>query len=99
MKFKAGDRVRIRYDGYVLDGREATILGRGNGWGRAASFYGESPGWRLNVDNHGTKSLSLPGAVLTLPERHLEPIIPLGSWGEIANMVGKDIRKPVKIES
>ena len=92
---KAGDRVRIRYGGYVLDGREATILGPSTGWIKGSKFRGEPPGWLLDVDGHGKLSINTPIAPLALPERYLEPIIPLGSWDEITNMVGKDIRDPV----
>jgi hypothetical protein len=99
MKFKIGDRVRIVGRSHTYFGKEATIWAYcpdGN-WSDAAIARGiRGPSYRLDVDGVGSRHAGDRKHIFiaAMPE-DIEPIIPLGSWDEITQMLGKDIREPV----
>lgn len=97
---KVGDRVRIDCPESKFHGKEATIWDISNTpeWGSAAFALGIHPyeiGYRLDVDGIGKTHTD--GCFIAAPRRMLKPIQPLGSWEELSQIIGKDIRKPVEV--
>lgn len=95
---KIGDRVRIDCPGGTLHGKEATIwkINPYPNWGPGAIKFGVSenePAYQLNIDGLGTQWPN--GAYFSAPKRMLKPIQPLGSWEELSQIIGKDIRNPI----
>ena len=93
MKFKVGDRVRVIKKGGGFN-KEGTIWDIGETY--SPDEFPTGIAYRIDLDGIGRTHEDHRGEYYIAYEAHeLEPIIPLGSWDEIEQMVGFDIRARV----